>query len=968
MMQVTTRCAGLAVALVATSASAEPLTKRGDAARRAALALGATTVEVDDGQTLTEADLLVGLFDGQAFALDADTTFNINFGGVIGTVGDASIDPGAPFDFGGATVNLNDGGRFRSTTSPSIAPRSVVSNLTLNYFAGGASGRGMRFLDGSVVQVLGGSMDEAEARNAAIDMTSGFIAGLDAAASDLTVSGGTFGFLNASQGSLVEFTGGAFFDDIELTDSTLHFSGGVIDAQLRASTGSVVNITGGDAGRLGATGGEINLTGGSIRDFSAASNATLNIAGGVVGQRFAALTGARVVITGGSVGPAFEARDGSAVEITGGVVGQAFDAQAGSVVSLSGGRIGGALQAEAGSALTITGADFELDGAPVTDLSGGLPAGATLTGVLADGSVFIFSSGNGARIDLGTTTLNTVAVAPADTTPIVVDSGQAPAEGLRAGQTLTLSGTGTIAPHFSAVDATININGGLVRDFMQVARSTVSVTGGEIESIHVLDGSVLDMSGGDADRLTAFEGGAINLTGGDVFILGAGGGEVDVNAADFAGIVSSWDGGVATISDAGGAQARAADGGRIDIAGGRVGVDLRDGGEAFVTGGNINHFAHARAGSSLTLTGGEFTLDGVAVSQLDGGLPAGALLTGTLADGSVFVLEGERPGSSIRTFLAPGTTTLDTVALAPADPTPIVVDAGEGPRTGLRAGQTLTLTGDGSLGPFFAAVGATLNIDGGEVGSGLRTVDSTVNVSGGVIDSSFRAYRSEVQITGGLIDVDFQARDHSTVAISGGTVHSAAASGGAEIEVTGGDINSVSADAGGVVTITGGAHRFIGASGEPGNPGTMFFRGGDLAFRIDANSGGVIDISGGRVSGLVVADADSVISISGGEIASDFRARAGSRIDLFVTQVAIDGLALDLDFGETIEITQRGGALLEATLLDGQALDFTLNGDSFGGFPESFDPLATLTVTYIPTPGAATLLALAGVLTTRRRR
>jgi len=142
MMQVTTRCAGLAVALVATSASAEPLTKRGDAARRAALALGATTVEVDDGQTLTEADLLAGLFDGQAFALDADTTFNINFGGVIGTVGDASIDPGAPFDFGGATVNLNDGGRFRSTTSPSVAPRSVVSNLTLNYFAGGASGRG----------------------------------------------------------------------------------------------------------------------------------------------------------------------------------------------------------------------------------------------------------------------------------------------------------------------------------------------------------------------------------------------------------------------------------------------------------------------------------------------------------------------------------------------------------------------------------------------------------------------------------------------------------------------------------------------------------------------------------------------------------------------------------------------------------------------------------------------------------
>jgi len=90
-------------------------------------------------------------------------------------------------------------------------------------------------------------------------------------------------------------------------------------------------------------------------------------------------------------------------------------------------------------------------------------------------------------------------------------------------------------------------------------------------------------------------------------------------------------------------------------------------------------------------------------------------------------------------------------------------------------------------------------------------------------------------------------------------------------------------------------------------------------------------------------------------------------VNLFVTEISIDGTGLGLSLGETIEIERRGGALLETTLADGSFFDLQLNSDFVSG-QDFVDSGATLTVTLVPTPSAAMAVGLAGLIATRRRR
>ena len=88
--------------------------------------LHASAAEVFEGESLEEADLNAGLFEGQSFTLDSDTLFEVFYEGSIGPVGDTTAVPPAPFDFGGASVNLHAGG--------SVTGGSAVSHVEMNFF------------------------------------------------------------------------------------------------------------------------------------------------------------------------------------------------------------------------------------------------------------------------------------------------------------------------------------------------------------------------------------------------------------------------------------------------------------------------------------------------------------------------------------------------------------------------------------------------------------------------------------------------------------------------------------------------------------------------------------------------------------------------------------------------------------------------------------------------------------------
>jgi len=194
------------------------------------------TIQINTGQTITNADLMAGVFDGEAFSLGPDAVFEINSGGAIGPVGQHVINGlDIFFDFIGSTVNVNSGGAFVSNPpTPQFDP-SLTTNLRLNVFPGGTVGD-------------------------------------------------SFGV-----GDLV-FGNGV---------SVVNIRGGETGILFDANGDTVVNIFDGQLGdRAQAFGGsEVNLYGGRIGDsYDAFSGSVLNVFGGAIGDDFDAFSGSTVNI------------------------------------------------------------------------------------------------------------------------------------------------------------------------------------------------------------------------------------------------------------------------------------------------------------------------------------------------------------------------------------------------------------------------------------------------------------------------------------------------------------------------------------------------------------------------------------------------------------------------------------------------------------------------------------------------
>ena len=131
---------------------------------------------------------------------------------------------------------------------------------------------------------------------------------------------------------------------------------------------------------------------------------------------------------------------------------------------------------------------------------------------------------------------------------------------------------------------------------------------------------------------------------------------------------------------------------------------------------------------------------------------------------------------------------------------------------------------------------------------------------------------------------------------------------------------------------------------------TLNVRGGTVGDSFHANFGSEVTISGGTVGDSFDASSGSEVTIAGGAVGEEFKAGGGSTVNLIVTDISIDGTDPGLTPGETIEIAQRGGALLEATLAEGSFFDLQLNSD-FSSGQDLVQSGAMLTVTLVEEPG-----------------
>ena len=256
-----------------------------------------------------------------------------------------------------------------------------------------------------------------------------------------------------------------------------------------------------------------------------------------------------------------------------------------------------------------------------------------------------------------------------------------------------------------------------------------------------------------------------------------------------------------------------------------------------------------------------------------------------------------------------------------------------------RQGSTLNISGGTFVYNIFA-VDSMVNITGGAFPGHFTARDSTVNISGGVFELSVDMVRSTLNISGGLVGTNEDGStnlvwDNSTVNITGGTVGPFFASEGTTVTITGGTVSEFfTAVTGATVNLFAGTMKesFRAAAG-----GTVNIFGGTVEhvvenrIGINAVDGGTVNIFGGSLDGGLELDPGGTVNISGGSLDGAINARSGSTLNIFGTEFLFDGLpiaGLD-DVGDSVILTGRDGAMLQATLRDGKSFDFPVSTDRF---------------------------------------
>ncbi len=361
-----------------------------------------TTVEVNNGQVLTIADLMAGTFQGVNFELGPMTTFKINAGGRYGKVGDAFSDN--TFDFEGSTFEVYDGAVFGNCINPDCG---VLSNLNLNVY-GGLIISTLQTGSGTVANLFGGDLGNTILEAGSVVNIRGGSVGLSLLSarpgSELNISGGLFRNFHVQTGSAVTLFGDEFrLNGSAYTNPTVSLTPGdvltgtlsdgsvfVIDPSTNLSYSNIMlvtvpvpEITGNDfiidgteesvpqslrsgqsltlrpGGELDdqfyAQGASINVEGGRLGFYTRVVDAAVTISGGEIGYRFETFRGSTATVTGGTFIGDATAREGSTWSIYGGSLGGFFSARDGSEVNIYGGNLGHSFMSYPDSTVNIYG-------------------------------------------------------------------------------------------------------------------------------------------------------------------------------------------------------------------------------------------------------------------------------------------------------------------------------------------------------------------------------------------------------------------------------------------------------------------------------------------------------------------------------------------------------------------------------------------------------------------------------------
>lgn len=310
---------------------------------------------------------------------------------------------------------------------------------------------------------------------------------------------------------------------------------------------------------------------------------------------------------------------------------------------------------------------------------------------------------------------------------------------------------------------------------------------------------------------------------------------------------------------------------------------------------------------------------------------------------------------------------------------------------------------DSTVGDALVAVGqATLTIENSQVGERLTLGDhATLNTNGATIgDNLWASGNSIVNITNSAVGSSLQVRDNASLIMNSGSLGSSAFvkgtgthqfNGGTagnntvfqgDVEVTidgtqfGSDLlfrdnakamllsgslgRDVTVNRGATMTIAGG---IVGDDFSVGADSVVHIQDGKIGALSDAGFGSLVNISGGEIGfGITIFD-NATVNVTGGTFNPDgfgatLLVHANANLNLFGHEFLLDGVPIPglEDYGDTLLLTERGGAVLSGVLLDGSPIEFTLN-EVGSLFVDGIDPEANLRLTIaVPEPNSLVLL------------
>jgi hypothetical protein len=711
------------------------------------------------------APVPAGLRRGQTLTVDSGATVGAYFGAGIDSVVNVTTGGLIDHDFeaAGAKVHIA-GGR--------IGYNFDIGNGSVVDVDGGQIEAGMDVFGGGVVNLNSGSIaDYARIQDRGV----------------LNVFGGRVGQnLTVYKGGVANILGGSVGKDFQVSEGgTANISGGVIEESIHVREG-----------------GTANVSGGTFETGVFDSRSAANVTGGLFKVAFLTNEESNVTISGGEFRNHFQILAGSKVRILGGNIDALTTIDRMSQVEIAGGSSADQLTVNAGSNVTISGGEFRLNGQIVPGLNAindnlqvDLPSEFELTGVLADGTAFAYSSEDYDRFAAGTLRLK-LATLPTPAPRQIVSPHDPLPQAIRGDQVLTLNNGGVLGNNFmagrqstinveagasvganlEAIGATVNIRGGKIGPNLDaLADTSINISAGTVgPGAHVGNGAMMNITGGTIGSIYADSGSVVNISGGEVGLV------------------------------------RGRIGTRINISGGRIGdgSQSNDGAEITFSGGTIgDHFALGSHGT-LTIIGDDFRVNGQPVGNLQSigdstqvAVDTFSALTGVLQDGTPFAfahLDSD--------YIFDATLILRKSQVAPVGP--LVLASRDALPYGIRGGQHLIVDAGAHVGVSFnVGEGSTVDLlSGGTIDRNLEVIGGTVNVKGGSIGSDSAAFAgSVVNVRDGVVGPFFQAFSGSEVNIYGGRVNDVTAQEGSAINIYDGVIaGSIYAYPGGVVNISGG--------------------------------------------------------------------------------------------------------------------------------------------------------------------